>query len=407
MSGKNKLAKFGWIVGVFIPTFLTIVGVIFYLRLGFIVGAAGILGAIVIILISESIVLVTAYAISSISRREVSHGGVFSLIEKMLGLPIAGAVGILLFIAMVFSVAFYIFGFAEAWQFMFPDHSLLLTSLIVYLAIFALVFVNIKVATKAQIVVFGLIVLSFFAIFGAGFNSANLTPYITNFSTEPFWKLFAIFFPAVTGVMAGVGLSGQLKDPRKDITKGIFWAISVTAIFYIGAVFWLGFNSSADNLIQDKLVMLNLAKIPLVVLVGILAATFSSGLVTFVATTRLLQAISYHHLFPFSGVMLKRRSGEPRNAALFIGLVVLFILFLSNLDSIASILTIVFLLTYGVVNYATLKIPARKLYSKILALYGVGTAAIVIILINVGWGLLSLALTLVLYQWLKRIVKKQ
>ncbi|MFH0952165.1 MAG: amino acid permease [Patescibacteria group bacterium] len=406
MVHEHTLKRFGWVVGVFIPTFLTIIGVIFYLRLGFIVGSAGILGAIVIILIAESVVVVTAYAISSISRRNIGHGGVFSLIEKTLGLRVAGVVGILLLIAQIFSVAFYIFGFAEAWQFIFPSHSLLITALVVFLVLFTLIFIDISIAAKAQIFVFGLIILSFFAIFSAGFHSTNLTPYISNFSAVPFWGLFAIFFPAVTGVMAGVGLSGQLKDPKKDITKGIFWAIGITMIFYLGAVLWLGFNGSAELLTQDKLAMFNLAKIPLVAIFGILAATFSSGLVTFITATRLLQAISFHHLLPFSRILLIRKSGEPRNATIFISLIIMTILFTSNLDLIAFILTIVFLMTYGVINYAALKLPGKNLISKTLAFYGLGASVIIIMFINVVWGLLSLVVALVFYGWLKRSVKK-
>jgi len=114
MEKEVKTNKFGFFAGVFVPTFLSIIGVILFLRLGFVVGNAGILGATAIILISVSVTIATALAISSVaSNTKVAAGGGYSIISRTLGIEVGGSVGIPLLMAQIVSVAFYLFGFSE------------------------------------------------------------------------------------------------------------------------------------------------------------------------------------------------------------------------------------------------------------------------------------------------------
>lgn len=84
---NHKLKRHNMFSGVFLPTFLAIIGAILYLRLGYIVGGAGILGTVIIILISISVTICTALSLSSITTNiEIGPGGAYSIISKTLGI---------------------------------------------------------------------------------------------------------------------------------------------------------------------------------------------------------------------------------------------------------------------------------------------------------------------------------
>jgi solute carrier family 12 (sodium/potassium/chloride transporter), member 2 len=223
----NKIQKYGTFTGVFVPTFLTIIGVIIYLRLGYIVGAAGILGTLLIVVLSVSITIATAFAVSMVtSNIRIEEGGVYSIISKTLGLEIGGSVGIPLYLAQTFSVVFYILGFTEGWQFIFPSHPKFIIVVTVFLILFLLTYIATKIAIKAQVIVFGIVVSSLISIFlggGAWFTNESLVPALSDFSTLSFWALFALFFPAVTGLMAGIGLSGELSNFNLYLNSFLVW----------------------------------------------------------------------------------------------------------------------------------------------------------------------------------------
>ncbi|MBD3313043.1 Na-K-Cl cotransporter [Candidatus Woesearchaeota archaeon] len=411
---KTGSRSFGAFRGVFVPTFLTIIGVILYLRLGRIVGEAGIAGAIAIVLLAVSITICTGLSLSSITTTiRIGAGGAFSIISKTLGLEIGGSIGIPLFIAQVFSVVLYIFGFTEAWRFIFPSHPRIIVLSAVFIMLFALTFMSLKYAIKAQIVVFGLVLLSLVSIFAGGgwWNHALTIPVIGSFRIEGFWVLFALFFPAVTGLMAGVGMSGELSDPKRQIPKGVISALGVTTVIYIIMIFWFGYSASPEQLINNNLAVVDIAASGVVVLIGILAATFSSALTTLVAAPRLLQALSENQVFFFNSFFSKKSSsGDPRNATLFSGIIIAVSLALGNLDSIAPVLTMVFLITYAMINLVvfieqsmgfvsfrpTFRIP------HIVPIYGALGSIIIMFYINIIAGMIALAMLLGVYLLLVR-----
>ena len=133
LSELKKGKKFGTMAGVFTPTFLTILGVIMYIRLPWVVGNAGIIGACLIILVAVAITITTALSLSSITTNiRIGSGGAFSLISQSLGLEIGGAIGIPFFFSQAIAVAMYIFGFREGWLGIFPGHSPFLIDIIVF-----------------------------------------------------------------------------------------------------------------------------------------------------------------------------------------------------------------------------------------------------------------------------------
>lgn len=400
--------SFGTFRGVFVPTFLSIIGVILYLRLGFVVGSAGIVGAIAIILLAVSITFSTGLSISSITTNiRIGAGGAYSIISKTLGLEVGGSVGIPLFLAQVFSVALYIFGFTEAWSFIFPAHPKIIVLLATLVTLLVLTYISTKIAINAQILVFAVVIASLVAVFaGGGWWRNVLTVPSLALPTENFWFLFALFFPAVTGLMAGIGLSGELTDPKKQIPKGVLYALGVTTLIYLAMVFWFGYTATPEQLTTNNLIILELSAFPLVVLAGILAATFSSALTTFVAAPRLLQAMAENKLLPRSGwVAVKSKSGEPRNATLFSALIIAAALLLGSLNAVAPVLTVFFLVTYAMINLVVFVEQSLDLVSfrptfnvpRYMPLYGALGSIAVIFLINVLVGILSLVALFVLY----------
>jgi len=403
--------SFGAFNGVFIPTFLSIIGVILYLRLGYIVGSAGLFGALMIILLSVSITFATALALVSITTTmRIGSGGAYSIISKTLGLEVGGSVGIPLYLAQTFAVALYVFGFSEMWTYIFPSHIKWLVSVAVFLVLFLLTFINVKFAVKVQVLVF-LIVLASLASFFAGVGAHNTpsTAIALSPSNTNFWSLFALFFPAVTGLMAGVGMSGELTNPRKQIPKGVLWGLGITTVIYVTVAILLGQSAGSEELINNPLIIVDLSTFKPIVFVGVLAATFSSALTTLVAAPRLLQALGENSILPASFFFSKKTSvGEPRNAVMFTSIIIMFVLLLSSLNSIAQLLTVFFLITYAMINLAvfieqslgllsfrpTFKIP------KVVTLYGALGSMLFMFLISAVAGLIATIFLFITYLFL-------
>ncbi|MGB5364334.1 MAG: Na-K-Cl cotransporter, partial [Aureibaculum sp.] len=135
MTSKEPITikKFGTMAGVFTPTFLTILGVIMYIRHPWVVGNAGVVGALLIIIVAVAITLSTALSLSSITTNiRIGSGGAFSLISQSLGLEIGGAIGIPFFFSQAIAVAMYIFGFRDGLQAILTGFSPLILDVIVF-----------------------------------------------------------------------------------------------------------------------------------------------------------------------------------------------------------------------------------------------------------------------------------
>ncbi|MBD3310480.1 Na-K-Cl cotransporter [Candidatus Woesearchaeota archaeon] len=411
---KTGSRSFGAFRGVFVPTFLTIIGVILYLRLGRIVGEAGILGAIAIIFLAVSVTVCTGLSLSSITTNiRIGAGGAYSIISKTLGLEVGGSVGIPLYLAQAFSVVLYIFGFTETWKFIFPSHPRLIVLYFMFAVLFLLTFVSLKYAIRTQLLVFGLVLASLVSIFaGGGWWNADLgVSMVAGFTDTGFWPLFALFFPAVTGLMAGVGMSGELTNPKKQIPKGILTALGITTVIYLAMVMWLGFSSNANALAADNMIMVKLAAYSPLVLAGILAATFSSALTTLVAAPRLLQALAENSTLFFNKTFAKKtKKGEPRNATILTAGIIVISLALGRLDTIAPVLTMFFLITYAMINVVVLLEQSIGFVSfrptfripKIIPLYGSLMSLLIMIYINIIAGIVAIGFLFIIYVLLAR-----
>lgn len=355
---NQQTGRFGTFQGVFTPNVLTILGIILFLRMGWVVGQAGLWGALAIVLIANSISFLTGLSLSIIATNmRVGTGGNYYLISRSLGLEIGGAIGIPLFLSQAISVAFYIIGFTEALMAVpyFQQFDPRLISSFVAVLFVLIAYVGADFALKIQFFILAVLVaslLSFFA--GWGNNPATAEPIIMPQFTDgiTFWMVFAVFFPAVTGIEVGTSLSGDLKKPSQNIPIGTISSILVTAVIYILVVFWFAFNSTTDQLLNDNLAMQRIAIFPVAILAGVWASTLSSALGSVLAAPRTLQAIAQDHIVPDWMANKLGSKTEPRMAVLITGIIALSVIWMGDLNFVAPIISMFFLNTYGMVNLA-------------------------------------------------------
>lgn len=353
VKAPKEPVKFGTFGGVFVPNLLTILGVIMFLRTGWVVGNAGLVQALWILVIANSITLLTSLSLSAISTNlQVRGGGAYFLISRNLGLEIGGAVGLPLFLAQAVSVAFYIIGFTESLEFLFPDLPSRWISAGTLGVILVIAWVGAELAIKTQYFIMAALGLSLVSFF-VGWSpvpewSANFTPdYGSGLS---FWAVFAIFFPAVTGIMSGVSMSGDLKEPSKSIPKGTLIAVGVTFVIYAAQMVWLSLHASREELVNNSLVMRRIAVFGPLIFVGLWAATLSSALASLLAAPRTLQALAQDRVVPFFLGRGRGAGNEPKLALLLTAAVAGACLLAGKLDLIAPVISMFFLTTYGTVN---------------------------------------------------------
>ncbi|MEE4177478.1 MAG: hypothetical protein V2I46_08210 [Bacteroides sp.] len=351
-----KAKKFGAFGGVFTPSILTILGVIMYLRLPWIIGQAGLWATLGIILVAHIISLSTGLSVASVATdKQVETGGSYYIISRSLGLSIGGTLGLALFVGLSFSVSLYLIGFAETFLSYFGFEVSLFTiriagSIILFLV--ALVtFISTSLAIKTQYLIMTAMVLSLVSVFFGRHDFVPAEPLFQGMrGALPWIALFAIYFPAVTGFEAGVSMSGDLKNARKDIPLGTISAILVGLVVYIGLAFFFSHTVERDLLVNDPNVLFNISWIPQLVIAGILGATLSSALGSILGAPRILQAVAIDRIIPRFLGKGYGPSNEPRNALMITYVIAQAGILIGELNVIARVVTIFFIITYGFLN---------------------------------------------------------
>ncbi|MFQ6104519.1 MAG: amino acid permease [Candidatus Glassbacteria bacterium] len=405
----KKLGTFG---GVFTPNVLTILGVIMYLRLGWVVGNAGFLGAVLIILLAKAVTVCTGLSMSSLTTNvRIGAGGAYNIISRSLGLEAGGSVGIPLYIAQTLSAALYIVGFTEGWIRIFPHHNPLLVSSVAWISLLAISYVSAQFAIRVKYIIMTVVALSILSFCLTRTEPVSTFVVLGNYHDAGFWRVFAIFFPAVTGIMAGLNLSGDLKDPRKSIPLGTMTSIAVTMIIYIALAYVAARVASPAELRANQMVMVDKALWGSVVIAGILGATFSSALGSMLGAPRILQALAEQHTVPFHGTLaVKTKTNEPRNAIIFTGIIIEIALIMGSLDSLAALITMFFLITYATLNLVVFIQQSMKIISfrptfripRVIPFLGSSGCVCIMLLINPVFSVVAVVTIVTLYIWLAR-----
>lgn len=404
------LGTFG---GVYTPSVLTILGVIMYLRFGWVVGNVGLLGTLAIVTLSTSITLLTSLSVSAIATdRVVRVGGAYYMISRSLGIETGGAVGIPLYFAQAFSVALYTIGFAESIVKTFPALDQTYVALITTIAVAFLAFTSASLAIRAQYFIMAAIALSLLSLlFGQPIEPTAIEWW--NADGESFWVVFAVFFPAVTGIMSGVSLSGDLRDPTKSIPVGTLAAVATGYLIYMGLPVLLATRVDAATLIEDSLVMKQMALWGPTILWGVWGATLSSALGSILGAPRVLQALARDGVLPRWMSVLGQGSGkedEPRiGTAVTLGVAIAAVC-IGDLNLIAPVLTMFFLTTYMVLNVSAsiegiLQSPSFRPTFRVhwlFSLLGAIGCLAVMFLINAVATVVAAAIVLGIYFWLQQ-----
>jgi len=420
-SAKGSDVKLGTFGGVFTPSILTILGIILFLRLGYVVGSAGLGRALLIIGFANLISVLTTISLSAIATNlKVKGGGDYYLISRTLGVEFGGAIGTVLFLAQSVSIAFYCIGMGEAVGSMLPHMPRAfpqLAALGAVAVLFVFAWLGSDWSTRFQYAVMAMIAAALVSFFIGGFLKLDGTVMANNWALPaggpPFWIIFAIFFPAVTGFTQGVSMSGDLKDPSRSLPLGTFLAVGLSIVVYFFVALIFAATMPAEALSGDYNAMKHVARVGWLVNVGVIAATLSSAMASFLGAPRILQSMAKDRIFSFLTPFAKGWGPleNPRRGVILSAIIALVTIGLGNLNVIAPVVSMFFLISYGLLNYATYYEshagspsfrPTFRYFDKRLSLLGALSCLGVMLSVNFVASLLAIGVLFGIYQYLQR-----
>jgi len=420
-NSEKQGYSFGTFKGVYTPSVLTIFGVIMYLRFGWVLGNVGLAGTLLIVTIATAITFLTGLSISAMATNmKVGGGGAYYMIARSLGLEAGAAIGLPLFFARAIGVAFYIAGFTEALLSIAnplpfdPAITAKIVSSATLVLLTALAYFSADLALKVQFGIFAAIGISLVSFFMGNptVEALAIPPDAIIPPRAGFWVVFAVFFPAVTGIEAGLGLSGDLKNPAKALPLGTLLAIVTGYLVYMVIPFFLNSKvPDAKLLLIDSNIMSTVARWAPLVILGVFAASLSSALGSLLGAPRTLQALAVDRVIPrFIGKGFGPDKADPRIATFLSFVVALAAVLLGDLNMIAPILSMFFLLSYGLLNLSAgleglIESPSWRPRFKVhysVSLLGAAGCFVVMLMINSGATLIALFVTTLVFYLVKR-----
>ena len=439
MTGGSKSTptsggyNFGTFAGVYIPALLTILGLVMFMRTNYVLGSVGLAQMLLILAIGGSITLATTLSIAAIATNtDIGAGGAYYLISRVLGPCFGTSIGLALFAAQSLAVPFNILGATEAivesWPGLRPYFPWFNCGLGIML--FLLVWKGANWAVKAQFIIMGVLILSIFTFLLGPIGNFSLENLKANWgaieSVKSIVPFFAIFFPAITGIMAGVNMSGDLKSPHTSIPRGTLLALgSAMLIYLVQVVLAAGCFNREEMISAPYAILANNALFGLgfMIFIGVQAATLSTALGWLLGVPRVLQSLGIDNVLP--GIsFFKKGSGpnqEPRRAIVLVAIIVMPILFFtgqlgrnmtdtanSPINLMSQLVSLFFLFTYAIINLAALVEswganpsfrPRFRFYKWPVAAYGACACIIVSFLINPHLSLVALVIITTLYVW--------
>lgn len=414
---------------VFLASISTILGAILFLRFGYAVAHVGLWGALMVVMLGHLVTIPTVLAVSEIAtNRRVAGGGAYYIVSRSFGASIGGTIGIALYISQAISVAFYIVAFAEAFQ---PVYewlevtrnlqldprwvSLPCTVLIILLMLTKGAGIGVQVLWGVCVIL-GVSIAAF--LFGQGPESIqpaglNLTARIDD--PDGFGTVFATCFPAFTGMIAGLGLSGDLKDPRKSIPLGTIGATLAGMVVYVLVAVKLAASATPEALAADHFIMEKIALWGPIIFIGLGAAALSSTLGSIMVAPRTLQMLARDNVLPIPKLNRLMEKGvgdshEPIYATCLSGIIAIVFVAIGELDFIAQILTMFFMVTYGALcavsfleHFASNPSYRPTFHSRwYVSLVGAVMCGVLMMQIGPFYALLSIVLMAITYLGLRR-----
>uniref|UniRef100_A0A8K9Y2L4 Solute carrier family 12 member 1 n=1 Tax=Oncorhynchus mykiss TaxID=8022 RepID=A0A8K9Y2L4_ONCMY len=476
LDNKDGTVRFGWIKGVLVRCMLNIWGVMLFIRLSWVFGQAGWGLGIVVIALSCVVTTVTGLSMSAICTNGVVRGGgAYYLISRSLGPEFGGSIGLIFAFANAVAVAMYVVGFAETVVDLLKENNAImideLNDIRIIGCISVVLLLGISVAgmeweAKAQI---GLLIILLVAIVNVfvgtgipastdkkskGFFNYDAKIFMENLPPdfrdgETFFSVFAIFFPAATGILAGANISGDLKDPQDALPKGTLLAILITGVTYLGVALCVsatvvrdatgnindtiatgmdmfcngsntaaceqGWNFSSCDVSSCKFGSMNNFQVmtmvsgfgPLIT-AGTFSATLSSALASLVSAPKVFQALCKDNIYTALKFFAKGhgKNNEPIRGYVLTFIIAVAFIIIADLNVIAPIISNFFLASYALINFSCFHAsyakspgwrPAYRYYNMWLSLFGAVLCCGVMFVINWWAALLTYAIEIFLY----------
>lgn len=418
VGGTEKLGTFS---GVFVPTSLNVLSILMFIRFGFILGQGGVVGMLGLLFGAYVINLVTTMSISAVaSNGTVRGGGAYYLISRSLGPEFGGAIGLVSYMGFVFNTGMnavglvdcliYNFGIESGnwsntmpegdwWEYLWSTLVVVLCVLICLAgsALFARVsngLLLILLLATFSIPISALVLPPFqsskkyieFTGLSAATLRENLLPHFTRGAAggsrhhrENYQGLFGVLFPATCGILAGASMSGDLKNPSKSIPKGTLGGLGLTFVAYTLVILALAASITRESLYQNINIVQDTNMSGSLILAGEIASTFFSTLMGIIGPAKQLQALARDNVFPGLSIFGQgtKKTDDPVFAIL-ITFVVAQVVLLLDINRIASLITMAYLMTFFALNVATflLKIGSAPNFRPSFRYFNWGTAAL-------------------------------
>ncbi len=412
---EKKGYGFGTFQGVFTPSILTIIGVVMYLRFGWMLGNVGLGASLFIVTLGSLITFLTGLSISALATNmRMKGGGAYYMLSRSFGAEAGAAVGIPLALSQALGVSFYIAGFAEALVnsglpivSSFNPHAVGFATLIILAIVSTL---SADIALKTQYFIMAAIASSLISFFmGAPPESLAVPESVP--AALGFWPVFAVFFPAVTGILSGVGMSGDLRNPKRAIPRGTIAAVLTGYAIYMAVPLALnGFVSDPEVLRSDTMILAKCAKWAFPILLGVWAATLSSAVGSFLCAPRVFQALSRDRILPRMFARGWGETDDPRIASALCFTIAAVGLWYGDINLIAPVLTMFNLSTYALLNLSAglesaMGNPSWRPTFRVKAVFsllGFALCTGAMFMISPGWTFIAIGCEIAIFWIVKR-----
>eukprot|EP00767_Chilomastix_cuspidata_P000905 gnl/Chilomastix_cuspidata/1261.p1 GENE.gnl/Chilomastix_cuspidata/1261~~gnl/Chilomastix_cuspidata/1261.p1 ORF type:complete len:1146 (+),score=347.50 gnl/Chilomastix_cuspidata/1261:257-3439(+) len=394
------------------------------MRLPWVVGNLGGLRATLLVALCIAVSLLTTFSMSGVcTNGRLGGGGAYYVISRSLGPAWGGSIGFLFFLANAVSVAMYVSGFIEVLRTIVTidiTGTLLNDNRIIGSGITAvwlgIVLLGVKIVVKADFTFFVIMTATMVNLFIGCIMNFDMDKLRQNTLPElggdfvAFDRCFAVFFPAVTGIMAGANISASLKDPQKDIPKGTLLTIYVQIGIYVLLTWFATACFTRDVAVNlESFVFSEVALWKPLIYAGIFSSTTSAGLSSFIGAPRILQALCVDGLIPFLNIFGRGhgKDNSPVFGTLLTFAIAMVCVLIGGINAIAPLISILFLLTYALINFACFqaflsKAPSFRPSFKLSNIYiaFVGTIFCVAVMLYMNYILTLVGLALFSALWL-------
>ncbi|NWH85563.1 S12A8 protein, partial [Aegithalos caudatus] len=363
---------FGTWDGVFTSCMINIFGVVLFLRTGWLVGNTGIVMGMFLVSFVILVALVTVLSgIGVCEKCSIGSGGVYSMISTVLGGQVGGTIGLLYIFGQCVAGAMYITGFAESIADVLSLSNIWAVrgiSLAVLLGLLGINLAGVKWIIRLQLLLLFLLAVSTLDFVIGSFTHLDPEHGFVGYSQElmfnntlpdysqgeSFFTVFGVFFPAATGVMAGFNMSGDLQKPSSNIPLGSLAAIGTSWFLYMVFVFLLGAICTRQSLRYDFMIAEKVSLVGFLFLLGLYISSLASCMGGLYGAPRILQCIAQENVIPMLAFLGRGKGPNktPVAAICLTSLITMAFVFIGQVNVLAPIVTINFMLTYIAVDYS-------------------------------------------------------